>query len=215
MSDKLIKIIQECEKLCNQGLFMQVMPLLKDVTMNDIFGGRNVLPNSKTFPNLENWYYIKVRTSQISDSCCFGFKKKNTDFPLHDHKGMHGFMKIINGTIKVTSYTFPNQETMKKYGLVADDDDIPVIYEGETILSCNDDTKDTVVYLGPRVGNVHTIKSLEDNSLFFDFLVPGYINCDSQYFKLKNKEKSVKKGDIIYLTKIPRPGDFVMSGFTL
>uniref|UniRef100_A0A0K0FNU8 2-aminoethanethiol dioxygenase n=1 Tax=Strongyloides venezuelensis TaxID=75913 RepID=A0A0K0FNU8_STRVS len=214
MSEKLKKILQECERLSNQGLFTQVIPLLKDITFNDILQN-NPLPTSKSVPNLENWYYINVKNSLISESSCFGFKKKDLDFPLHDHKGMHGFMKIINGAIKVTSYSLTTPEMLKDVDKLADDD-IPVIYEGETVLSTSDSSFNNVLYLGPRVNNIHTIKSLEDNSLFFDFLVPGYINHDSKYFKLsKEFTGETKKGDIVFLKEIPRPSDFVMSGFSI
>uniref|UniRef100_A0A0K0E2S2 Cysteine dioxygenase n=1 Tax=Strongyloides stercoralis TaxID=6248 RepID=A0A0K0E2S2_STRER len=214
MSEKLIKILQECERLSSQGLFTQIIPLLKDITAFDILQG-NPLPTTKNFPNLENWYYINVKNSLISESSCFGFKKKDLDFPIHDHKGMHGFMKIINGSIKVTSYTLMTPE------MLADikkpfNSDIPVIYEGETILSTSDSSINNVLYLGPRINNIHTIRSLEDNSLFFDFLVPGYLNIDSKYFELLNDSSSiVKKGDIVFLKEIPRPADFVMTGFQI
>ncbi|CEF60965.1 RmlC-like cupin domain and Cysteamine dioxygenase family and RmlC-like jelly roll fold domain-containing protein [Strongyloides ratti] len=214
MSEKLIKILQECEKLSSQGLFTHIIPLLKDITIFDILQD-NPIPTTKNFPNLENWYYINVKNSSISESSCFGFKKKNLDFPLHDHKGMHGFMKIINGTIKVTSYSLMTPDMLNNVNKPLEDD-IPVIFEDETILSTSDSSINNVLHLEPRINNIHTIKSLEDNSLFFDFLVPGYINIDSKYFKLSNDSPGiVKKGDIIFLKEIPRPVDFIMTGFKI
>lgn len=62
-------------------------------------------------------FYADIYQSHLLHMCIFGFKRRGSSLPLHDHPDMYGFVKVIRGEITVSSYSdigFQEQNDLKQ-----------------------------------------------------------------------------------------------------
>ncbi|XP_038070903.1 2-aminoethanethiol dioxygenase-like [Patiria miniata] len=152
--------------------------------------------------------------------------------PLHDHRSMHGVIKVLTGTVRMRSYdllTEEQRETIKLPDLSGfsassagstdpHDLDSAVQQLARTLhpvrpraeLELTPDSEPCV--LGPLEGNVHSIESVGGPAAFLDILSPPYdpeVGRDCVYYKetkFTDSEESV--GDVRWLRRIPQPASF-------
>lgn len=155
----------------------------------------------------------------------FGFRFVGHSIPLHDHPNMYGFIRPLQGRIRVSSYSWLNPSDENELISTHDGKTItenggqknvaekspgfvlrPARYEGQLILSAATLTEkyseSKVVMLEPSRVNVHMIEALDDGSAFFDLLVPGYHseNRPCKYYNvIESKKTNHAIGDIVWL----------------
>lgn len=120
--------------------------------------------------------------------------------PLHDHPEMHGIIKVVLGTIKMTTYSpisndydeieIPEEIQLRQMSNPTDSL-IPV----QLHMSKNVTSKDEPVIITPTVGNYHEMIAVEGPAVMFDILGPPY-EMDPEnihYFTvLESKDSSVQ-----------------------
>ncbi|KAF7632637.1 hypothetical protein Mgra_00007942 [Meloidogyne graminicola] len=159
----------------------------------------------------------------------FGFRFSGCYIPLHDHPKMFGFIRPLRGRIRVSSYSWLDENEENKQlsfqrknnsNFIAKPGYIlrPARYEGQVVLSPPTDKSSSLkmAILEPSVANLHTIEALDDGATFFDLLVPGYNNDKDRtcfYYNIisdNNIDKHVI-GDIMWLEGSEEsPEDFTM-----
>lgn len=128
--------------------------------------------------------------------------EKGSKIPLHDHPEMHGVIKVIHGTVKVTTYSpVPNHH---------DETDVPEeipirrmshptdkLIPVQLHMSKNVTNKDEPVVTTPTVGNYHEMIVVEGPALMFDLIGPPYdtITRNIHYYSVlesKNSNSQIK-----------------------
>lgn len=157
--------------------------------------------------------YIEVEENQTFSMGIF-LLKSGARIPLHDHPGMHGVLKVIQGTVKITSYspvsnvpgnnTIP-QDVYSRIKSTQRDSLIPV----EKHLSANITDKDEPCVLRPREGNFHEICAIGGTAAFLDILAPPYdmIERDCHYYVALETNKPDSEIKTWLLRRSP-PSDF-------
>lgn len=126
--------------------------------------------------------------------------KNGGKIPLHDHPEMHGIIKVILGTIKMTTYSpisndydeieIPEEIQIRQMSNPTDSL-IPV----QLHMSKNVTNKDEPAIVTPTVGNYHEIIAVEGPAVMFDIIGPPY-EMDPpniHYFTvLESKDSSVQ-----------------------
>ncbi|KAH7707921.1 cysteamine dioxygenase [Aphelenchoides avenae] len=121
----------------------------------------------------------------------FLMREPGISIPLHDHKNMFGFIRVIRGQIRVESFSWLEAVEVNQLELEHKRNDTrarPVRYEGPRILSADEYGAHSVGFLGPMKGNVHSITALEKDTVFFDLLIPGYKHRRPRYFVLDSED---------------------------
>jgi len=133
--------------------------------------------------------------------------------------GMHGFIKVLHGSLKVKTYSALDQTTYQipptseqdlheKYGRR-----IPVVpakLEGTVTLT----EKDSSMLLTPESNNLHEITAVSGTAAFLDILSPPY--CHERFSRDGYRpctyfsEEDVAESDpsIRYIMPIPAPRDY-------
>lgn len=84
----------------------------------------------------EKIYYYGLYESNFFEMSIFGFRDAQAKIPLHNHPNMFGFLKVIKGRVRVSSYSLLDSETdaiiHEKYSnrFLKTQKIIPVKYEG-------------------------------------------------------------------------------------
>ncbi|KAF8385225.1 hypothetical protein PRIPAC_74367, partial [Pristionchus pacificus] len=117
--------------------------------------------------------YSAIAESPSMHCSMFGFRTRNDVIPMHDHPTMHGFIRVLRGSLRITSFSLLPTSTL---------DTPEVRFNGERDVS----ERDGCIYLSPQMDNIHQVRSLEDGTFFFDLLIPGYKEVDCTYFQLPN-----------------------------
>jgi len=159
-------------------------------------------------------FYMNIRENDSLNASVFALRERR-EIPLHDHPGMHGLLKVIQGKVIIRSYSFLNEAQRQqlteewnsrsggsairklfaeKMNRWEEKGVMPVIEHDERMLTVNDPP----TILTPSQHNIHRVQALEETAAFFDILVPPYYpsdpNRDCHYFKLlQPKEKLVVK----------------------
>lgn len=132
--------------------------------------------------------------------------------PLHDHPGMHGVLKVIQGTVKITSFSaLPPSDTKLPQDInnrvkgVHRDLLVPV----EKHPPANLTDKDDPCVLRPKEGNFHEIVAVGGTAAFLDILAPPYDmkERDCHYYvplETNKADSEVKT----WLLRTPPPSDF-------
>jgi len=106
--------------------------------------------------------------------------RKGMALPLHDHPGMTGIVKVLYGTLKVTSYKAKDGPlSMEEHSTL---NRIPVTRLPDVTLTSSSDCQ----VLTPHVGNFHFVQSMGDDTAIFDILAPPYSDSDNRdchYYK--------------------------------
>lgn len=142
--------------------------------------------------------------------------KPGTKIPLHDHPNMHGFIKILDGKVRIASYsetqlkvmttTAANNKRLKTKDANKPEDSknkeanqqLYVTKMTETVF----DPKSRVSILTPRKGNYHEIECMDKPAAFFDLLAPPY-NAERimNFYQLE----SINKSNVFKLNLIKKP----------
>ena len=108
----------------------------------------------------------------------------NTGLPLHNHPGMHGILKVVHGTLKISSFDkLPNFDVsdqskipnslQSRFDLIEKGFIIPAT-ESST-LNSSITTHTAPLILGPTTDNFHRIYNSSDQpAAFVDILSPPY-----------------------------------------
>ncbi|KAK0394112.1 hypothetical protein QR680_000570 [Steinernema hermaphroditum] len=169
----LKQFLRTCSALCStHKLTLEVQQKLLNELKNLDF------PKSGLTLPPKGWLTVPVFSSEVFQneriSCViFGFRNKGDALPLHDHPDMYGFIRVVRGQIQIDSYSWLNDETLEARA------EPQVILEGQN-----------VAVLGPSKGNVHQITALTDDAVFFDLLVPGYVDDNCDYYRVADGPNS-------------------------
>ncbi|GFT97372.1 2-aminoethanethiol dioxygenase [Nephila pilipes] len=157
--------------------------------------------------------YIEVAENQTFSMGIF-LLRNGARIPLHDHPGMHGVLKVIQGTVKITSFsalsnvpsdTKVPQDVISQLKTGQIDHLIPV----EKHTSGNVTDKDEPCVLKPKEGNFHEICAVGGTAAFLDILAPPYDlkERDCHYYisaETKKTDSEVK----CWLARTAPPEDF-------
>ncbi|XP_015922159.1 2-aminoethanethiol dioxygenase [Parasteatoda tepidariorum] len=122
--------------------------------------------------------YIEVAENQCFSMGIF-LLKSGARIPLHDHPGMHGVLKVIQGTLKISSYSALSkvpgevklpQDISNRIKSSQKDRLIPV----EKHSPENVTDKDEPCVLRPKESNFHEICAIGGTAAFLDILAPPY-----------------------------------------
>lgn len=165
--------------------------------------------------------YVHIFNDDIINVGIFILKPK-MKLPLHNHPDMYGLLKVIAGTVKITSYSL-NTENTKKYvtiqedeGTSSQDDNGQMKLIAEQMDDIIADSETNCCVLDPNKSNIHEIESLNGPAAFIDILsppydvdIPGVGERKCSYFKLE-KELEPK---IFELQEINTPSWFWSDSF--
>ncbi|XP_069140194.1 2-aminoethanethiol dioxygenase-like [Argopecten irradians] len=144
--------------------------------------------------------------------------------PLHNHPGMHGICKVIQGTVRVNSFSpvspagleIPKhleQNTKSVMSLLKKKEQpqfSPVISHGSTTLTKDD----PACVLSPSAGNVHEMISVDGPVAFIDILAPPYDHTTGervcQYYQDSSGGSASEStdGQVRWFRCIPPPHSF-------
>lgn len=140
--------------------------------------------------------------------------------PLHDHPHMHGIVRCLSGTLKITSYT--KKDPSLSASSINQPDRIrksPQLLEkiryGELFLAerlepslfLNPDSESAI--LEPKKANIHCIESVDGPAAFLDILAPPY-NIDPTSYSPDTQER-----DCHYYRVLSEPGSTPTSKWLL
>lgn len=156
--------------------------------------------------------YIEVAENQTFSMGIF-LLRNGARIPLHDHPGMHGVLKVIQGTVQITSfsplqlppgYKLPPDINNRVKG-VNRDLLFPVEKHSQASLTDRDDP----CVLSPKEGNFHEIVAVGGSAAFLDILAPPYDmkERDCHYYVPIETKKSDTEAKT-WLLRTPAPADF-------
>lgn len=146
-------------------------------------------------------YSVPVTSIDITENKHFGMViflfKDGARMPIHDHPGMFGVIKVIHGTVRITSYnpspnvvdkTVERQDVRNRMKNSTLDTLVPVkLHSSENVSS-----KDEPRVLTPTVGNYHEISAVGGTAAIFDILAPPYdgFKHDCKFYNLLESKDS-------------------------
>ncbi|XP_015120150.1 2-aminoethanethiol dioxygenase isoform X2 [Diachasma alloeum] len=92
--------------------------------------------------------------------------KHGVTLPMHDHPGMHGLLKVINGAVKIDSFTVQ----IASGRVIQLDEELTALQHASQII----ETNDPACVLTPHDHNLHEISCLNGPAAFLDILSPPY-----------------------------------------
>ncbi|GIY75236.1 2-aminoethanethiol dioxygenase [Caerostris darwini] len=156
--------------------------------------------------------YIEVAENPTFSMGIFVLRS-GAKIPLHDHPDMHGVLKVIHGTVKITSYSaLANVPSDYKLPQVVSNEKekiqrdalIPV----EKHFSGNVTDKDEPCVLKPMEGNYHEICAVGGCAAFLDILAPPYDMNERDCHYYKHLEEKTDSDIKSWLCMIPAPQEF-------
>lgn len=165
---------------------------------------------------------IPVTSIEITENKKFGMViflfKDGVRMPIHDHPGMFGIIKVIHGTLRITSYSaVPNilddtvvREDVRNRTMGRNLDTlVPVeLYSSENVSS-----KDEPRVLTPTAGNFHEICAVGGTAAIFDILAPPYDDFKHNgkfYSSLETKDSNSRCKIWLYEINIHTVPDYWM-----
>lgn len=85
----------------------KVLNAFSKITFNDLHLDHVELAGVNSFAPVS---YTSIFQNDVFSLTVFGFRHKSSMIPLHDHPGMHGFIKCVQGSLSVESYNLLNQD---------------------------------------------------------------------------------------------------------
>ncbi|CDW56744.1 DUF1637 domain containing protein [Trichuris trichiura] len=124
--------------------------------------------------------YTEVYSDDLMNLCIFCLPA-GSEIPLHDHPGMYGLLKVIDGSCLVESFT----SVEKAFDDSTSQDAVQVRIH-EPVLLCSSDPASLFT---PTIRNYHRVSSPDRPTAFFDVLFPPYKspNRDCHYFSLTTR----------------------------
>lgn len=96
--------------------------------------------------------------------------KPNMRLPLHNHPHMHGLIKVLGGTLKITSYSINTERTQQMDRAPSGPHYVTAERSGEVLAG----TQSDCCILDPENKNLHEIESIGGPAAFIDILGPPY-----------------------------------------
>ncbi|GFO25780.1 2-aminoethanethiol dioxygenase [Plakobranchus ocellatus] len=151
--------------------------------------------------------FMSIHQSQHFTMAVF-IVKAGGFLPLHDHPGMFGLLKVISGSVKLTSYTQtdtrPLPQCSPQRPVDLPKNILTVKKNIDTIVTESDDC----CCLSPLEKNFHKIEALTDVAAFLDILAPPYGGeRDCNYYKELPIESPHHK-DVRWLAEVPQPRSY-------
>lgn len=150
---------------------------------------------------------IEIIENKHFDMVIFLFKD-GARMPIHNHPGMFGIIKVIHGTVKITSYSpFPNvlDNTVERQDVKnrMKNSNLDILVPVKLHSSENVSSKDEPRLLTPTVGNYHEISAVGGAAAIFDILAPPY-DCFKHNCKFYNllETKDSNSRSKIWLSEI-------------
>ncbi|RUS71414.1 hypothetical protein EGW08_020827, partial [Elysia chlorotica] len=132
--------------------------------------------------------------------------KSGGSLPLHDHPHMFGLLKVISGSVQITSYTKVDPQSLPPdVEFTRSSPHIVTVKRNQDVVLAE---SDHCCFLSPSEGNFHEIKPLTDVAAFLDILAPPYNNTDrdcSYYKELPVQSPSPTQKDIRWLEEVGQP----------
>ncbi|XP_058803646.1 2-aminoethanethiol dioxygenase [Phymastichus coffea] len=147
--------------LCLKNL-EKLKSLINDITAEDVHVDKNVFE------------YIRIQSAPMCVIDVFENEditiaifilKTGVTLPMHDHPEMHGLLKVINGVVKIDSYTIESPNST-----IEINQRIPATRHPSMIIG----TTDPACVLTPDKRNLHEITCIEGPAAFLDILSPPY-----------------------------------------
>lgn len=154
-------------KLCQKN-FDNLWSLINKITAEDVKLDKQILD----FVKVQSAPMCVIGVFENKDITIAIFILKNgVTMPMHDHPGMHGFLKVISGTVEINSYT------LKTSGdhIVNINEEIEAFRHQPVTLHKNS----PACVLTPWDKNLHEISCIEGPAAFLDILSPPYDVDDS------------------------------------
>ncbi|KAI6190281.1 Protein xylosyltransferase [Aphelenchoides bicaudatus] len=173
------------------------------------------LPRARLTTVLQDIYSASIYENNRISCSVFGIQLRNGRIPLHDHCNCYGFIRVLRGSLKVRSFSLLDTQkeneliqSLKSESINFSKNARPVLFEGEQVASAKNSG---VLFLSPVEGNIHEVIALEDDTAFFDVLIPGYTSACIYYAQIadpKTKSAELKEGKVCWLQKIQTPRDY-------
>ncbi|XP_047352613.1 2-aminoethanethiol dioxygenase [Vespa velutina] len=178
-------------KLYQQN-FDNLWSLINKITAEDVKVDKQILD------------FVKVQSAPMCVIVVFENKdmtiaifmlKHGVTMPMHDHPRMHGFLKVISGTVEINSFTLKTNGDH-----INMNEEIKAFRHKPVILHKNS----PACVLTPQDKNLHEISCIEGPAAFLDILSPPYGVDDSgkgpgpcTFFKTVNSKPCTDSGDIV------------------
>ncbi|XP_031847232.1 2-aminoethanethiol dioxygenase [Nomia melanderi] len=184
-------------KLCQKN-FDKLWNLMNKITAEDVNLNKQILD------------FIQIQAAPMCVIDIFENKdltisifilKHGVTMPMHDHPGMHGFLKVISGAVQVNSYTLKTNDDH----IIKLNKEIAAFRHRPISLHSNS----PACVLTPQDKNLHEISCIEGPAAFLDILSPPYDEDDSgngprpcTFFKTISSKLSTDLPDIIEEVKL-------------
>ncbi|XP_063992001.1 2-aminoethanethiol dioxygenase [Diachasmimorpha longicaudata] len=161
-------------KLCPKN-FDKLRALMNDITAEDVKVDKKILDHVEN--QCAPMCVIDIFENQDITIAIF-LLKHGVTLPMHDHPGMHGLLKVINGVVKIDSFTIQ----IPSSGVIQLDEELTALRHASEIV----ETNDPACVLTPHDHNLHEISCVNGTAAFLDILSPPY-NVD-----LDERERSLR-----------------------
>lgn len=165
---------------CKKELLYSNLEILKAVldktTASDVDLHPQFMNHSLwTRPNKAPVTYVDIYENETLSMGIF-ILKPGMKLPLHDHPQMYGLLKVIAGTIKITSFSLHTEKTLKCIGKSCKhpSSEYPMTVIAERNPDILADSLSETCILEPDKGNLHEIESIGGPAAFIDILAPPY-----------------------------------------
>ena len=201
----------QSNELVSKETLFPLMHAMNDIKAEDInFDPNEIIARDEALRkngNAAPVTFMNVHRSRYFTMTVFVIKAGGS-LPLHDHPRMHGLLKVITGSIEITSYTEVDPQPLPPGHELSRT--LPL---HNTTVKKNQDVvltdSDNCCFLSPSEGNFHEIKPLTDVAAFLDILAPPYNNAerDCSYYKELPVQSPTHK-DIRWLAEISNPKSY-------
>lgn len=129
--------------------------------------------------------------------------RKGMKLPLHDHPGMTGIIKVLYGSLKITSYKAAKGcLSLAEHSSLST---IPVSKLPDVVLTPASGCQ----VLNPHQGNFHAVHSVDEDAAMFDILAPPYDETRECNFYREYPEEFAGKDNVFrLLQRITQPSSF-------
>ena len=149
-------------KLCQKN-FDKLWNLMNKITADDVNLNKQVLD----FIQIQPAPMCVIDIFENKDLTISVFiLKHGVTMPMHDHPGMHGFLKVISGAVQVNSYTLKTNDDH----IIKVNKEVSALRHRPISLHSNS----PACMLTPRDKNLHEISCIEGPAAFLDILSPPY-----------------------------------------
>lgn len=133
--------------------------------------------------------------------------KQGSRLPIHDHPSMHGILKILQGVVKITSYSLVEIDTSSavRNNSFFYNNPLKVIKHPENLVT----DRDSCCMLTPTEKNIHEVECIEGPAAFLDILSPPYEEGSLTTPRSCHYFEEVAGGDDnLRLIQVPSPINF-------